>query len=202
MGRVHDPARATRERLKMLERQEKARAEARQVAEGVAETVALARARGAAFEKPPSARGDRETAYRRLSGLEWLLRKGRITAVQAQAGERYGAIYRRAGAAPAIGSTLDVQPGLSNPAGAPLAMILRQGAGRREAEATLARLRRGLLDNIDLIAACDLICGRELTPREAAGGERDGVRMEAVLKVALDILAMSPAPSGRTPRRS
>ena len=146
MGRVHDPARATRERLKMLERQEKARAQARHVAAGVAETVALGRARGAAFEKPPAGRGERETAYRRLTGLEWLLRKGRITAAQAQAGERYGAVYRRAGQAPAIGSTLEVQPGLSSPGGAPLTMILKQGAGRREAEANLARFRRRLME--------------------------------------------------------
>jgi len=40
-----------------------------------------------------------------------------------------------------------------------------------------------------LITACDLICGEELTPREAAGGEREAGRLEAVLAVALDILA-------------
>jgi hypothetical protein len=39
------------------------------------------------------------------------------------------------------------------------------------------------------VAACDLVCGEEKTPREAAGGEREASRMEAVLKVALDILA-------------
>jgi hypothetical protein len=38
-------------------------------------------------------------------------------------------------------------------------------------------------------AACDLVCGRELTPREAGGGDREGVRLEAVLLVALDLLA-------------
>src|SRR5438309_528613 len=71
MGRIHDPARAMRERLKILEAREKARAEARAVAEGVAETVGLARRRGAAFEKPPAGRGGRETPYRRQPGLEW-----------------------------------------------------------------------------------------------------------------------------------
>jgi len=30
---------------------------------------------------------------------------------------------------------------------------------------------------------------RRRTPREAAGGDRDAARMEAVLKVALDLLA-------------
>jgi len=30
----------------------------------------------------------------------------------------------------------------------------------------------------------------ELTPREAGGGDREALRIEAVLKVALEILAM------------
>lgn len=189
MGRAYDPARATRERLLKLERQETARAEARAVAEGVAESVALARGRGAAFEKPPARRGERETAYRRQAGLVWLLRKGRINAYQAAAGERYGAAYRRAGATPTLGSTWEVRPGRSDPGGPPLAQILRQGVGRQQAEARLALYRSQLLSQQDLITACDLCCGQELTPREAAGADRDGARLEAVLKVALDILA-------------
>lgn len=53
----------------------------------------------------------------------------------------------------------------------------------------LGELRARLLRQPDLVAACDLICGEEKTPREAAGGDRDAGRIEAVLKVALDILA-------------
>lgn len=188
MKRAYDPARATRERLLLLERREKARAEARGVADGVGETVGLARARGTAFEAPQAARAGRETAYRRLTGLEWLAKKGRLSARQAQAGEAYGLLYRRAEQGPRIGSTLEVQPGFGDPGGPPLALILKQGAGRREAEQRLAALRRRLMDQVDLISACDLVCGRELTPREAAGGDRDAARLEAVLKVALDIL--------------
>ena len=97
MGRPYDPARATRERLLMLERREKAQAEARAVADGVAETVALARARGSAIDKPPVRRGERDTPHRRQTGLQWLLRKGRITPRQAAAGERYGEAYRQQG---------------------------------------------------------------------------------------------------------
>jgi hypothetical protein len=150
MGRAYDPARATRERLLMLERREKARAELRAVTEGVAETVALSRRRGAAFAKEP---GSRETPYRRQCGLDWLAKKGRLTPRQLAAGERYGECYRRAAAA------------------------------------RLALYRRQLLEQQDLIGACDRICGQELTPRGAGGGEREGLRLEAVLKVALDILA-------------
>lgn len=191
MKRVHDPARETRERLRLLEQRRKARDEARAVEAGIAESVALDRARGAAFEKAAQVPGGRETPYRRQSGLAWLLRKGRITVHQAEAGERYGEAFRAAAAAPAIGSTLEVQPGSGPGAGPPLGAILRQGAGRRQAEARLALYRRQLLLQGELVGACDLVCGRELTPREAAGGERDAARLEAVLKVALDILAMA-----------
>jgi hypothetical protein len=189
MRRPHDPARAIYERLLALERREKARAEARAVAEGVAESVTLSRGRGAAFEKPPETRGGRATPYRRLTGLAWLLRKGRITAGQAAAGERYGACWRRAQAEPAIGSTLDVQPGRGCAGGPPLADILRAAEGRQAAEGRLESYRLRLQGQADLIAACDLVCGQELTPREAAGAEREAARLEAVLKVALDILA-------------
>src|ERR1700760_286963 len=105
MGRAYDPARAMRERLKILEARERSRAEGHAVAEGVAETVALAEARGAAFEKAAPRRGERETPYRRQSGLDLLAHKGRISAAQKAAGERYGACWRRAGAAPTMGST-------------------------------------------------------------------------------------------------
>jgi hypothetical protein len=50
-------------------------------------------------------------------------------------------------------------------------------------------MRRKLGRQSDLVAACDLVCGEEKTPREAAGADRDAGRLEAVLKVALDILA-------------
>lgn len=193
MGRVFDPARATRERLQVLERREKARAEARAVAEGVSETVTLSRARGAAFSKEARTRGVRETPYRRQTGLEWLVRKGRLTPQQVAAGERYGQTFRRCGAVPTLGSTLEVQPGTNVSAGPAVALILKMAEGRRRAEARLAHYRRQLLGQADLIAACDLCCGRELTPREATDGDRDAARVEAVLKVALDILAAGHA---------
>jgi hypothetical protein len=191
MGRAYDPARAMRERLKVLEAREKGRVEARAVAEGVAETVALARSRGAAFDKPAARKGDRETPYRRQPGLDWLVGKGRITDRQKAAGEAYGACFRRAGSAPTIGSTLEVQPSGGLAAGPSLAMLLRQAAGRQRAEEELSGYRARLFGQSDLVSVCDLICGQELTPREAAGGERDAARIEAVLKVALDILAMA-----------
>lgn len=190
MGRAYDPARAMRERLKLLEARERSRAEARAVADGVAETVALARSRGAAFVAPAARRGEREKPYRRQTGLDWLALKGRITPRQKAAGEAYGACWRRAGSAPTIASTLEVQPSGGLAGGPSLGLILRQAAGRQRAEAELAGLRARLFGQSDLVSVCDLVCGQELTPREAAGGDRDAARIEAVLKVALDILSL------------
>lgn len=189
MGRAYDPARAMRERLKILERREAARTEALAVADGVAETVALSEARGAAFDKPAPKRGERETPYRRQPGLGWLAGKGRLSTRQLAAGERYGECYRRAGQASSIGSTLEVQPG-GTAAGPSLNQLLRQAQGRRQAELRLAAYRERLFRQSDLVTVCDLVCGQELTPREAGGGDREAMRIEAVLKVALDILAM------------
>ena len=76
--------------------------------------------------------------------------------------------------------------------------MLKQAAGRQRAQAELAGYRARLFGQSDLVSVCDLVCGQELTPREAGDGDRDAQRIEAVLKVALDILAMPP---GRTPSR-
>lgn len=189
MGRAWDPARETRERLLMLERRAKARAEARAVAEGVAETVALSKRRGAGFSKEPAGRGGRETPYQRRSGLDWLAQKGRLGEAQKAAGERYGELFRRAEAEARIGSTLEVQPGGETRTERALEVVLKQAARRALARDQLTALRARLMDQPDLVGACDLICGRELTPREAAGGEREALRLEAVLKVALDLLS-------------
>jgi hypothetical protein len=68
--------------------------------------------------------------------------------------------------------------------------VLAHGEGTEAARRRLAEFRRRLWRQADLVAACDLICGEEKTPREAAAGvDRDAARLEALLKAALDILA-------------
>jgi hypothetical protein len=177
-----------RDRLIRIEARARTQAEARAVAEGVAETVALERRRGAAFQAAADEKTARERPYRRQPGLDWLARKGRISEAQRKAGERYRDAYAIAQPVVAIGSTLEVQPGMGG--GGPSLKALVDRAGRRQAaEAKLALYRRRLSQHPALIAACDLVCGRELTPREAGGGEREGIRVEAVLLVALDLLA-------------
>jgi hypothetical protein len=194
MSRAAYLARLERERLLQLERRGRARLEARAVAEGVAETVALSRARGAAIEAPDARRGERAKPYRRMTGLEWLARRGRLSEAQRAAGEAYGACYRRARGQARIGSTLDVKPGLGAAAGgAPLTAIIAQAEANLQAAEKLAAYRRRLCGQQALVAACDLVCGEELTPREAAAKERDAYGLESVLGVALDLLADAPS---------
>lgn len=192
MARAYDPAKRMRERLLLLEQ----RREAEAVKAAVAETVALSRARGAAIEAPAAGR----QAHRRLTGLEWLVRKGRISAAEAAAGARYGQTYRRAKVEISLPSTLNALPGSTANDGQSIAELLDHAEGTASAGLRLDHLRRRLLRQADLVQACDAICGEERTPREAAGGEREGVRMEAVLKVALDILA-APDPASRASAR-
>ena len=140
MSRTAHLARLERERLLILERRGRARAEALAVTQGIAETVALSQARGAAMEAPATPR----KPHRRQAGLEWLARQGRLNDQQKQAGERYGKQHQHP----------------------------------------------------TLLAACDLVCGQELTPREAARTDREAGRLEAVLEVALDLLAQEGAAQG------
>ena len=194
MSRMAHLARLERERLLVLERRGKARAEARAVDTGIAETVALSQARGAAIEAPATPR----KPHRRQAGLEWLVRQGRLNDRQKSAGERYGTYYRRVQAGTAIGSSLDIKHG-DNPQGTSLTEVLVQAEARMAAAAKLAVYRRRLHQHPVLLAACDLVCGEELTPREAARTDREAGRLEAVLEVALDLLAEDGAAAGRLP---
>ena len=98
------------------------------------------------------------------------------------------AAYRRAGQGARIGSTLEVQPGGGSGGGPSLGLVLKRAEGRMRAEEVLGAMRARLFGQGDLVRVCDQVCGQELTPREAGGGEREGLRVEAVLKVALDLL--------------
>jgi hypothetical protein len=166
-----------------------ARAEARAISAGVAETLGLEARRGAAFVAEDEGEGNgRERPYRRQPGLDWLQRKGRISEAQKAAGLRYRDAFVVAQPTLSLPSTLEVQPGMSAGGGSLKALVARADV-RQSAERKLALYRRQLFQHPALVAACDLICGRELTPREAGGGDREALRLEAVLLVALDLLA-------------
>jgi hypothetical protein len=143
-------------------------------------TAAKAKVRGA--ERPP---------VRRLSGLESLQRRGRISRSQRAAGEAYGAVWRRSRAEGSLPSSLSAEAalGLGRGIAAPdPGRGLSAAEARLRARRHLAALRRRLKDHPALVAACDRICGLEQTPREAAGADREAGRLEAVLAIALDLL--------------
>jgi hypothetical protein len=179
----------SRDRLREIERQAQTRREAAEVAAGVEETIALRRARGEALTGPV-ARAPRATPYRRQPGLDWLAAKGRIDPRARAAGERYGAAWRRARHDEiALPSSLNPHIRAGGFTSPDPTQVLARAEATAAAARRLADYRRRLQGQPDMIAACDQVCGRELTPREAAGPDRDAIRLEAVLKVALDILA-------------
>lgn len=186
MRRAAELARLQRQREMMEARRARIQAEVRSVAEGVAETVALSRARGTAIASPEGR--ERAKPYRRQAGLEWLALKGRLSPAQKSAGERYGALYRRVAGGGRIGSSLEVKPDGGSAGGPPLPQVLARAEASAQAAARLAALRLRLSHHPALVRACDLICGQELTPREACEGEREAGRLEALLGVALDLL--------------
>lgn len=154
------------------------------VARGVEETVALSRARGQAVVREPG----RRAPYRRRSGLDWLSAKGRIGPEARAAGERYGAAYQRAKAEAAIRSSLDATvrgafrgPGLDE--------VLARGEATAAAQRALAAYRARLWRHPELVGVCDQVCGEGLTPREFTGDSRTALRVETLLKLALEVLA-------------
>ncbi|OXE35244.1 MAG: hypothetical protein CGW95_15105 [Phenylobacterium zucineum] len=149
---------------------------------GVAESVGLARARGAAIVAQCGT-DRRHGPLKRLSGLEWLARKGRLTPAQKAAGERYGVLWRRVEAAARIGSSLDMNFGGSRDHDVPAAAEARA----RDIQ-HLKDLRAQLHGQTDMVAACDQICGGELTPREVCINGVQAARLEGVLRVALDLM--------------
>ena len=160
--------------------------ESRDITRGVEETVGLTRARGAAFVSLESPGREQTRTYRRQTGLDWLAAKGRLSVAQHTAGLRYGAIYRKVRGEVALRSSLNLQPGEAG--SQPLAAVLGQAEARMRASEALVAQRRILGQQAALVAACDLVCGDERTPREATGNDREAGRMEAVLAVALDLL--------------
>jgi len=180
-------------RLAQVETRLAARAEAQAVAQGVAETVTLSRAQGQAIAEPepePDARASaRRGPYRRQTGLDWLAAKGRISDRARAAGEQYGQAWRRVRREVQIPCSLAIPPGGGRRAGPPLAQMWALGEATERARQRLGYLRARLSHHPDLVAVGDAVCGEEKTPREATAGERDAARVEALLKVALDLMA-------------
>lgn len=175
-----------RQRFMRLEDQAKARAEEASVTQGMAETVTLGEARGAVFDQPPAKRGERRKPFRRLSGLEWMYSKAKLTDDQRAAGERYGDAFRKAHPDVPIRSILNRDP--TSGGGCSIAHLLADAEERVYAAEKLAMYRRQLNNHRHLTDICDRICGEEMTPRQASDNGRGAEAVEAVLVIALDLL--------------
>jgi hypothetical protein len=118
-------------------------------------------------------------------GLVWLIRKGKLSPAR----QRGAGIYREAYREPQEGAMRsclnDDVRGSGN--GRPP----DYNAGKIDAARRLAAMRNvALAGHEGMIAVMDGVCGGGLTLRELAGGEeRAAGRLEAVLMVALDLIA-------------
>lgn len=184
---------AARRRLLDQERRERNRVEENALEARLTETQALGENRGAEYEREGQKRGEARKPIRRLSGLYWLHKKGRIDADQLAAGVRYGAAYRRAGGEGRIRSILDreVHTGSERT----IADLVEHSEAVANAKLKLAMYRRMLSNQPGMVRACDRICGEELTPREASINGKTAEGVEAVLRVALDLLIQHLAPA-------
>jgi hypothetical protein len=146
---------------------------------GARDSAALALARG--VETAPA---DRAATTR--DGLRWMLKK--LSASQAQAGERYQALYGRA-RADGVKSCLNDDYGGDGGSGPAMAHIRAreqmQGVVRHVLSAT------GPEKGGYLVSLLDSVCGEGVTVREIGNNDdRRVLVLEADLKTALDMVAV------------
>jgi hypothetical protein len=167
-------------RESILEREQ---AEAVDVDRGIRETMRLEQARGHEFDEPVAKRGDTgRKPYRRKSGLDWLLFKGRISAIQMESALRYGDDWRSANDITVRSCLNDVRGGGDETT----PQHIRMFAGNRLARARID----GLSEHKTLITLCDRVCGLGERVRDIANGDDEvTARYEAALCIALDLLA-------------
>lgn len=146
------------------------------------DTLVLAEARGEEITRFQSRPGEREKPMRRLSGLDWLWFKNRISTIQMGAGLKYGDTYRRATDVSIRSGANDVYLGGDGAAGQ---------QKRMEAQDELEDVREvGLAGHVELIVLCDMVAGEGMRVRELSGGnDAVATKKEAQFQVALDLLA-------------
>lgn len=142
-----------------------------------------ARRRGEALELKGPRRATEAEPVR--DGLVWLIRKGRLTPSRQRAAAAYRAAYREPQEG-AMRSCLDLNLG-----GERMGIPPDYNSTKVDAIRRLNALRtEALAGHEQMIFAMDGVCGGGLTLRELCGGEeRAAGRLEAVLMVALDLVA-------------
>lgn len=183
MGKHSYVAQLERARLLEIESYLKGKAEEGRVDAGISETIGLDEARGADFQHPLQGRGEGKKPYRRKSGLDWLLAKGRLSPEQMDAGLQYGDDWRTANDVSVKSCLMDIRGGGDETT----PQQIRLSASRRIDQAR----DRALSGHKYMIALCDRVAGDGQRLRDIAGGDDEKAqKFEAVLLVALDLLAV------------
>ncbi|MGZ3272402.1 MAG: hypothetical protein ACXU82_03600 [Caulobacteraceae bacterium] len=140
------------------------------------------------------ARAPKAKYQRRMTGLEYLFQKKQINHRQRRAGERYGNDFRVAiiESPVSIKSSLDDPDAPRGPGGGPFPQDhLEAMAWIIECREQISLARNVLGHHAGMIAACDMICGRQLSPTEIApDSQKDRVQIETGLRIALDMLVV------------
>lgn len=171
-----------RESLLKIERQEARRREVKEVTEGMAETIALERARGAEIVTPKPGRGEKAKPARRvlpLDGLDFL--KPKLTPKQFDAGRRFEAFWRATHRSDTK-SCLNIMDG-GRGLGYSHAEALIYGRGRIADAFTLVGGHNGMW------TALVQVCGEGKRPTQVTPIRREYERLETQLGCALAILA-------------
>lgn len=131
---------------------------------------------------------DKETDVQVRDGIDWLLKKNRLSARRHAAAQFYRKAFRDGGDV-SLKSCLDVGTGGGMPGPG-----IHADAGSiayTQALRDLHTIRTQVLwSQDDLVTAVDAICGVGQTPRDLSGGDGWRARtLEAVLMVALDLIA-------------
>lgn len=192
MARISKTTRADlavieRRRLLAEERRDHARRDAQEVAEGVSETIQLGMHRGEAFEAPVASRGEARKPARRIDGITWLKRQGKLEGNRARAAETYRAAWTAAQGEPSLRSCLAEQTGGGT--GPNVAAAILAAGARLEACKQLERMHDQLGWQPDLLTSLWQVIGLGKTPREASANGAQASRLEALVLVALDLLA-------------
>ena len=146
------------------------------------QTLVLAKVRGEEITHFPTRPGEREKPLKRLSGLEWLHLKRRVTVTQCAAGLQYGDDYRIAESI-GLGSAINFDRSGGDGTGA---LQARMNAHDRLTETR----RKALSDHAGMIELCDRVAGEGERIRDIAHGiESEAQKKEAIFITALDLLA-------------
>lgn len=193
MARTNDQRARAGDRAIALQRKVDGREQSEWLANALGECDRLAELRDEDIIKPIGAMGRRE----RRTTLRRLFDGGLITEEEHAAGKWYGETWQRLYERGLFRSNLDDRSGGGgggdlDPLDARVLDIQRLSAARGYDEDESGRqIKSGLLGDARMIQLCDDICGRDMTLKQAIGGDtRKRRRFRAKLKAALGLLAL------------